>query len=236
MTGTRTALRAVRAAAALLLLAIGLTPLTAGQASAVGRQVVMQGYAYGPAALTIAAGTTVTWTNKDTAPHDVKTRSGPVAIHSPLLDKGESWSFTFTTPGTYSYYCTVHPDMTAGIVVKPAAAPATTAAPQHDAGHDHDHSGGTPPRASASRPATTATGTAGRAPSRAPSASSPAIRTAGSSPPAPAPSAAASTSAVPAAAPAGTARPLDPLLALAGLVAGIAVLCLLLVGSRAAGR
>ncbi|MEJ8669671.1 hypothetical protein WKI71_18260 [Streptomyces sp. MS1.AVA.1] len=70
-----------------------------GRASAATYRVTMSGYAYGPATLTIPAGATVTWTNQDTAPHDVKTTSAPVAVHSPMLNKGGSWSFTFTVPG-----------------------------------------------------------------------------------------------------------------------------------------
>jgi amicyanin len=119
--------QARRQAALLLVLAlVALLSAVPGQASAATYRVTMQGYAFAPATLSVPAGSTVTWTNQDTAPHDVKTTSGPVQIHSPMLNKGESWSFTFTTAGSYAYYCTVHPNMTAGIAVQ-AAAPATSA-------------------------------------------------------------------------------------------------------------
>ncbi|EPJ37324.1 hypothetical protein STAFG_5617 [Streptomyces afghaniensis 772] len=98
--------------AVLTLLALPLLP--AGQASAASYSVTMKGYAFSPASLSVPAGSTVTWTNQDTAPHDVKTTSGPVPIHSPMLDKGQSWSLTFTTAGSYGYVCTVHPNMTPG--------------------------------------------------------------------------------------------------------------------------
>src|SRR5207253_313130 len=65
-------------------------------------------------------------TNQDTAPHTVTTTSGPQSLNSPYLSKGQSWSYTFSVPGTYQYYCTVHPEMRARVIVR-APAPATTA-------------------------------------------------------------------------------------------------------------
>ncbi|MDN0200927.1 cupredoxin family copper-binding protein [Streptomyces sp. S.PNR 29] len=222
-------MRAARRAAAVLAVLLPLLPAVPGQASAAGYQVTMQGYAFAPATLTVPAGSTVTWTNQDTAPHDVKTTSGPVSIHSPMLSKGQSWSFTFTTAGSYGYYCTVHPNMTARIVVR-AAAPATSAAPTHEhtgssSGSSAEHQGTGHQGTVTHRP----TATAG--PARSPSASTTSPAAAApqtASPPAQAAQAPQAQTA------ASTARPLDPLLVLAGIVAGVAVLCLLLVGSRAA--
>ncbi|MEU0028080.1 cupredoxin family copper-binding protein [Streptomyces sp. NPDC006335] len=220
--------RVLRAASALALLTMWLL-LPSGQASAAGYSVAMKGYAFSPASLSVPAGSTVTWTNYDTAPHDVKTTSGPLSIHSPMLNKGQSWSFTFTTAGSYGYVCTVHPDMTAGITVR-AAAPAPPPA-------QHVHTNA-PPRQEAPAPARTPSHAARSTPSmtmtmpsQSPSPSSPPSPTASgavvpqTAPQAPQPPAIQTT--------ASTARPLDPLLVLAGLVAGVAVLCLLLVGSRA---
>jgi amicyanin len=215
--------RLPRAAAALALLTVWLLP--SGQASAAGYSVAMKGYAFSPASLSVPAGSTVTWTNHDTAPHDVKTTSGPLSIHSPMLNKGQSWSFTFTTAGSYGYVCTVHPDMTAGITVR-AAAPAP-APPQHvhtSAPPRREAPARTPSHAGRSTPSMTMT-------MPSPPSSSPPSPTASeavvpqTAPRAPQPPAIGTT--------ASTARPLDPLLLLAGLVAGVAVLCLLLVGSRA---
>ena len=210
----------LRAAAALALLTVWLLP--SGQASAASYSVAMKGYAFSPASLSVPAGSTVTWTNYDTAPHDVKTTSGPLSIHSPMLNKGQSWSFTFTTAGAYGYVCTVHPDMTAGITVR-AAAPAP-APPQHV------HTSA-PSRQEAPAPA--------RTPSHAARSTPSMTMTMPSASPSPTASAAAVSQTAPEASPqpaiqatASTARPLDPLLVLAGLVAGVAVLCLLLVGSR----
>ncbi|MEV6169563.1 cupredoxin family copper-binding protein [Streptomyces sp. NPDC051954] len=228
----RTARWAALPAAVLALAALPVA--VPGEASAATYRVTMQGYAFSPANLTVPAGSTVTWTNQDTAPHDVKTTSGPVSIHSPMLDKGESWSFTFGTAGAYGYYCTVHPDMTAGITVR-AAAPATTAAPapththqETASGQGHDEHRTTAP----ARPTATSKATASPSstPTPTPSMVMP-TTTAAPAVPATSPSAAA---AAPQTQPVASARPLDPLLLLSGIVAGVAVLCLLLVGSRAA--
>jgi amicyanin len=195
-------------------------PAPAVQAAA-GHQVLMSGYAFSPRTLTITAGDTVTWTNQDQAPHDVKTTSGPASLHSPMLSKGGSWSHTFTTPGTYGYVCTVHPDMTAQLVVKAAAAPAPTV-------HRHQHPTAAAPttRPAATMPSSMHMGHSSEA------AAPEAAKT-----PSPTASASAPAAAQPAVDPqnaASAARPLSPLLLLTGVVAGVAVLCLLLVGSRSA--
>jgi plastocyanin len=237
-TPGRAALVAVLAPLAPLAL-LGLLVLPAGQASAASYHVLMKGYAFSPASVTITAGTTVTWTNEDTAAHNVKTTSGPVSIRSPMLSKGQSWSFTFTTAGSYGYVCTVHPGMTARMTVQ-AAAPTA-----------HEHSGsssgsGQQRTAVPSRTVTARTPAhaSSPSPSPSPSSSSSSSSSHGMSMPAPSPTptAAAVAPAPTTAAPqtgqvqqaASTSRPLDPLLVLAGLVAGVAVMCLLLVGSRAA--
>jgi amicyanin len=225
----RRAARGAAASAVLALLALPLLP--AGQASAATYPVAMKGYAFAPASLTVPAGSTVTWTNQDTAPHDVKTTSGPVSIHSPMLNKGQSWSFTFTAAGSYGYYCTVHPDMTAGITVR-AAAPATTPA----APATHEHGSGSSSGHHATMPSTNRTTASSRRPAtRIPSSSPSTTSSAAAVPQAPQTSPSPQASQIPQTqTTASTARPLDPLLVLAGIVAGVAVLCLLLVGSRAA--
>jgi plastocyanin len=67
--------------------------------------------------VTVKAGTTVTWTNRDQDPHTATAMSGP--FHSPTLNNGESYHYTFTTPGRFEYLCTIHPFMTATVVVTP---------------------------------------------------------------------------------------------------------------------
>ncbi|WP_086661425.1 cupredoxin domain-containing protein [Lentzea kentuckyensis] len=85
-------------------------------------------YQYQPASMTVRVGDVVTWTNQDQAPHDVAAGT----FRSPMLSTGQSWSYTFTQPGTFDYVCSIHPDMRARIVVLPAE----TVAPQHPATHE----------------------------------------------------------------------------------------------------
>ena len=87
-------------------------------------------FAFQPASLSVTAGSTVTWTNSGAAPHTVTSDSG--AFNSGTLQPGASFSHTFTTAGTFSYFCEIHPNMTGTITVTEAAAVApapTEAAP-----------------------------------------------------------------------------------------------------------
>ncbi|ATY11138.1 copper-binding protein [Amycolatopsis sp. AA4] len=188
-------------------------------AEAANQTVMMQDYAYSPASLTVRVGDTVTWVQHDTAPHDVVTTSAPVAFRSPQLSQGQSWNYTFQTPGTYSYYCSVHPDMRAQVIVQPApAAPPSPPVTRSSAA------------APASRPAAAPSRTAAVAPPVA--AAPPAPSTVASSV-APSESAAAPASAQPVAQAAATTS-LDPKLLVAGLVTAVAIGCLLLLTSRKA--
>lgn len=86
---------------------------------------------FAPGSLTVAAGDTVTWTNDDDSPH---TATAAGQFDSGNLDPGQSFSFTFDEPGTYSYVCLYHDDMTATITVVAASAasqppPSVAAAP-----------------------------------------------------------------------------------------------------------
>ena len=76
--------------------------------------VEIKDFAFNPATINIKAGTVVTWTNQDTAKHTVKLDE----IESPSLAKGQSWSYSFTTPGTYNYICSLHPSMKGKIIVE----------------------------------------------------------------------------------------------------------------------
>ena len=75
----------------------------------------MQNFAYQTSNIQVRAGTTVTWTNQDSVPHSVTFKNG--MKDSSLLYQGQSFSYTFNTPGTYQYYCTVHPNMVATVTV-----------------------------------------------------------------------------------------------------------------------
>jgi amicyanin len=75
-------------------------------------------FTFNPQRLTVKAGTTVTWTNKDDIPHAIAAVSKQ--FKSKALDTGDAYSFTFTTPGAYEYFCSLHPHMTGTIVVEAA--------------------------------------------------------------------------------------------------------------------
>lgn len=95
----------------------------AGQQAGAAHTVTMTGYKFVPQTITVAVGDTVTWVNNDTAGHTVTVTDGPEKFSSDLIATGKSFSHTFTKPGTYSYYCAVHPDMTASVVVQGAGGP-----------------------------------------------------------------------------------------------------------------
>jgi plastocyanin len=82
-----------------------------------GTEVKIDNFSFGPATITIPAGSTVTWTNNDDVPH-VVTSDDNKMFKSKALDTDDRFSFTFTKPGTYNYYCAIHPKMTAKIVVQ----------------------------------------------------------------------------------------------------------------------
>ena len=75
-------------------------------------------FAFSPKEMTVAVGTTVTWTNKDEEPHTVVNAASPPEFKSTALDGGDTFSFKFTKPGTYRYFCSVHPFMTGTITVQ----------------------------------------------------------------------------------------------------------------------
>jgi plastocyanin len=94
-----------------VLVASAQTPATA---------VSIHNFTFNPQTVTVKAGTTVTWTNKDDIPHGIAATNNAFK-RSQALDTDDSYSFTFTTPGTYQYFCYVHPHMTGTIVVEAAA-------------------------------------------------------------------------------------------------------------------
>ena len=74
-------------------------------------------FTFAPAQLTVKTGTTVIWRNEDDIPHMVA--SSTRLFKSKALDTDDSFSFTFTAPGTYEYFCSLHPRMTGTVVVEP---------------------------------------------------------------------------------------------------------------------
>lgn len=79
--------------------------------------VDIQNFQFSPSTITIKAGDSVTWTNMDSMSHTV-TSSSRNELNSPTLANGKTYSNTFSTPGTYSYYCTIHPSMKATVIVQ----------------------------------------------------------------------------------------------------------------------
>ena len=81
-------------------------------------QVTIDNFSFSPAELAVAAGTRVTWTNRDDIPHTAVDRDDPRRMKSPPLDTGESFAFTFERPGTYRYFCSLHPHMQGTVIVR----------------------------------------------------------------------------------------------------------------------
>ena len=80
-------------------------------------KVVIENFSFSPKTFTVPAGATVTWTNHDNVPHVVSSADNQFK-KSPVLKAGQSFSNTFSTAGTYSYFCSIHPRMTGKIIVK----------------------------------------------------------------------------------------------------------------------
>jgi plastocyanin len=116
---TASALRSAAVAAALgaataVMLAAVVLP---GWADNAATPVGIDNFIFTPAKVTVKAGTTITWTNHDDIPHGVASSNNAFA-KSKALDTDDSYSFTFTTPGTYQYFCYLHPHMVGTIVVE----------------------------------------------------------------------------------------------------------------------
>ena len=88
----------------------------APQSPASAGAVSIDNFTFTPASLTVKAGTTVTWTNRDDIPHTVV--STEKVFKSKVLDTDEKFSYTFTKPGEYPYFCSIHPKMTGKVVVQ----------------------------------------------------------------------------------------------------------------------
>src|SRR6202045_4601873 len=86
------------------------------QPSAANVVVKIDNFVFGPQAITVPVGTTVTWTNSDDIPHTAVSTDG--VFKSKVMDTDEKFSYTFTKAGTYPYYCSVHPKMTGQVLVK----------------------------------------------------------------------------------------------------------------------
>src|SRR5216683_2535558 len=114
--------RSVSTAVLLVALGLGTTRLgaKAGDFTASAEQksetveIKIDNFSFGPAELTVAVGTTVTWTNHDDIPHTVV--STDKVFKSKVLDTDEKFSYTFSKAGTYPYFCSIHPKMTGKVI------------------------------------------------------------------------------------------------------------------------
>lgn len=93
----------------------GAASATGSPAAAAGDQVTIDNFAFAPATLTVKAGGTVTWTNKDEEPHTVAAADG--SFKSPGMGTGATFSHTFPTAGKFDYVCSIHPMMHGTVVV-----------------------------------------------------------------------------------------------------------------------
>jgi plastocyanin len=103
--------------AALSLVALLVLAPTAG---AQGKTVTVniKDFAFHPSHITVAPGTTVKWVNKDKAPHTATATQPRGAFDSGTLKRGQSHSHKFMHPGTYKYYCKIHPNMKGTVTVR----------------------------------------------------------------------------------------------------------------------
>ena len=102
---------------AMLLLSPALPQANANdQPSARNADIKIDNFSFGPQTVTVPVGTTVTWTNRDDIPHTVVSTDG--VFKSKVQDTDEKFSYTFTKPGTYPYFCSVHPKMTGQVIVQ----------------------------------------------------------------------------------------------------------------------
>ena len=81
-------------------------------------RVLIDNFTFQPATLTVSPGTKVTWVNRDDVPHTATSSTKPRVFDSGALDTDDTYSFVFSTPGEYGYFCAVHPHMTGKIIVK----------------------------------------------------------------------------------------------------------------------
>ena len=84
--------------------------------AAASAEVKIDNFSFGPGELTVPVGSTVIWTNRDDIPHTVVSTDG--VFKSKVIDTDEKFSFTFTKPGTFPYFCSIHPKMTGKVVVQ----------------------------------------------------------------------------------------------------------------------
>lgn len=94
----------------------GLAQAATTPAATANPTITISNFTFGPMEITVPVGAAVTWLNGDDVPHTVRAIDG--TFHSRPLDSDERFSFTFTRAGVYSYFCSIHPKMTAKVIVR----------------------------------------------------------------------------------------------------------------------
>ena len=102
--------------AGILLASLSRASANSPRPTATSAEVKIDNFSFGPGELTVPVGSTVTWTNRDDIPHTVVSTDG--VFKSKVMDTDEKFSFTFTKPGTFPYFCSIHPKMTGKVVVQ----------------------------------------------------------------------------------------------------------------------
>ena len=106
----------INAAVLLLMVAAEVLLVAAAESARDPSRVVIKDFTFAPADLSVTPGTTVTWVNQDEAPHTIV--GDDKAVHSGALDTGDQFQYVFASPGTYTYHCSLHPQMTGRIIVR----------------------------------------------------------------------------------------------------------------------
>jgi plastocyanin len=96
----------------------GAAPVATAAGEGGDAAISIDNFTFAPPLITVASGTRVVWTNRDDIPHTVVGAEDPRALRSPPLDTEDAFSFTFAVPGTYHYFCSLHPHMQGAVVVR----------------------------------------------------------------------------------------------------------------------
>lgn len=112
----RTFLFAITFAVLAIASALVLNPARAKAGETAGTEIKVDNFTFAPDTLTIPVNSTVTWVNKDDLPHVIAANDG--SFKSKALDTDQKFSFTFSKPGTYQYFCSIHPKMVGKVVVQ----------------------------------------------------------------------------------------------------------------------
>ena len=96
-------------------------PTPISQASVSGNTITIKNFAFTPKTITVKTGSIVRWENKDSSPHRIifiDKDGRDTSVDSTVLSSTQSWGNKFDKPGTYPYYCKIHPDMTGTVIVE----------------------------------------------------------------------------------------------------------------------